>query len=69
MVSKLTSSTMYHSQFKPLNMNQSTNDSKVSSANNIDRTDKVQLIKEKIQSGTYNLDMSRVARVLADELI
>lgn len=69
MISKLTSSTMYHSQLKPIGLGANSSETKVSSANNVEKTDKVQLLKEKIQSGTYSLDLSRVARILADEII
>lgn len=69
MISKLTNSTMYHSQLKPIGLGANSGEAKVSSANNVEKTDKIQLLKEKIQNGTYNIDLSRVARILADEII
>ena len=34
-----------------------------------EKVDRVQELKQKIQNGTYQLDMSKVAKVLAEEII
>jgi anti-sigma28 factor (negative regulator of flagellin synthesis) len=67
MVSKLATSTAYNTNFKTMSLN--SNESKVSSANNVEKVDKIQALKEKIQNGTYDLDMSKTARAMVDDLI
>jgi anti-sigma28 factor (negative regulator of flagellin synthesis) len=66
MVSKLTNNVAYQSNFKTVSLN--TAESKVSSANNVEKVDKIQSLKEKIASGDYVLDMSKTAKAVADGL-
>jgi anti-sigma28 factor (negative regulator of flagellin synthesis) len=67
MVSKLSNNASYYANYKPASVN--SNESKVNSANNVEKVDKIESIKEKIANGTYVLDMSKTARSMVDELI